>query len=71
LGGLINERKTTYEDKIPYLGDIPFLGRFFTSNGTNSEKQNLIIFVTARLIDPSGLPISPGTLSGLPDFKRL
>ena len=71
LGGLINERKTTYEDKIPYLGDIPFLGRFFTSNGTASEKQNLIIFVTARLIDPSGLPISPGTLSGLPDFKRL
>ena len=71
LGGLINERKTTYEDKIPYLGDIPFIGRFFTSSGTNSEKQNLIIFVTARLIDPSGLPISPGTLSGLPDFKRL
>ena len=71
LGGMISENKTTYEDKIPYLGDIPFLGRFFTSNGERSVKQNLIIFVTARLIDPSGLPVSPGTLSGLPDFKRL
>ena len=54
MGGLIREKLTTFEDKIPILGDIPILGRLFRSEGRRSEKRNLLIFVTARLVDPAG-----------------
>ncbi|MBQ7252730.1 MAG: hypothetical protein IJS32_09050 [Kiritimatiellae bacterium] len=65
LGGLIREELVTIKDKIPILGDIPLIGRLFRSEGQNSTKKNLLIFVTARLVDPSGRPIhAEGTLPG-------
>jgi general secretion pathway protein D len=54
MGGLITEERKTMEDKVPFLGDIPYLGRFFQSRSEQSEKRNLLIFVTARLVDPAG-----------------
>ena len=57
MGGLIREELTTIKDKIPLLGDIPLLGRLFRSEGQYSRKKNLLIFVTARLVDPAGRPI--------------
>ncbi len=57
LGGLIKEKLTDMNDKIPVLGDIPLLGKLFQSKGTYSLKQNLMIFVTARIVDSSGRPI--------------
>lgn len=57
MGGMIREELTTVNDKIPLLGDIPLLGRLFRSEGEYSQKKNLLIFVTARLVDPAGKPI--------------
>jgi len=57
MGGLIREELTTIKDKVPILGDIPILGWFFRSEGQYSRKMNLLIFVTARLVDPAGRPI--------------
>lgn len=57
MGGLINEALNKYDDKIPFLGDIPLLGRLFRNEGELSEKRNLLIFVTARLVGPDGRPI--------------
>ena len=54
MGGLITEQRKTMEDKIPFLGDIPYLGRLFRSRSEKSDKRNLLIFVTARLVDPGG-----------------
>jgi general secretion pathway protein D len=54
MGGLITEQRRTMEDKIPFLGDIPYLGRLFRSRSEKSDKRNLLIFVTARLVDPAG-----------------
>lgn len=54
MGGLITEQRTEVDDKIPFLGDIPFIGRLFRSTYEHSEKRNLLIFVTARLVDPGG-----------------
>ena len=45
------------EDKIPFLGDIPFVGRLFRSRSEWSNKRNLLIFVSARLVDPNGRQI--------------
>lgn len=60
MGGLIREDLIKYEDKIPFLGDIPLLGRLFRSNGEYSQKKNLLIFVTARLVGPDGKPLNRG-----------
>ena len=57
MGGLIREELTTIKDKVPILGDIPLLGWLFRSEGQYSRKMNLLIFVTARLVDPAGRPI--------------
>jgi general secretion pathway protein D len=57
MGGLITEKIVTINDKIPFLGDIPFIGALFRNRGSESQKRNLLIFVTARLVDPAGKPI--------------
>ncbi len=54
LGGLIVEDVKKFKDKIPLLGDLPLLGRFFRSEGSKTEKKNLMIFVTPTIIDPAG-----------------
>ena len=58
LGGLIREDVQKVEDKTPILGDIPLIGRLFRSNVDQHIKRNLVIFVTARLVNPEGLPIT-------------
>ena len=61
MGGLITEERKSMEDKIPFLGDIPYIGRLFRSRSEWSNKRNLLIFVTARLVDPRGRQITLGT----------
>lgn len=57
LGGLIREDVQKVQDKVPLLGDIPLAGRLFRSNVDQNIKKNLIIFVTARLINAQGQPL--------------
>ncbi len=57
LGGLITEQLQKIDDKVPFLGDIPMVGRLFRSKTTQRNKTDLLIFVTARLIDPAGNPV--------------
>jgi len=54
MGGLISEAQINTEDKVPLLGDIPLLGYLFRSTTSKSVKKNLLIFVTANLVDPAG-----------------
>ena len=54
LGGLITSSAQSRKDKIPMLGDIPVLGRFFQSQSKSTDKRNLMIFVTATIVDPAG-----------------
>jgi type II secretory pathway component GspD/PulD (secretin)/tetratricopeptide (TPR) repeat protein len=57
LGGLVREDIQKIQDKVPILGDIPLAGRLFRSNVDQKIKRNLIIFVTARLMDAEGRPV--------------
>ena len=54
LGGLIKETTAATEDKIPLLGDIPLVGTLFRSKTNVTKKTNLIIFVTPKIITPTG-----------------
>jgi general secretion pathway protein D len=57
VGGLMREDVQNVEDKVPILGDIPLIGRLFQTKGENRIKSNLIIFVTAQIIDATGRPL--------------
>ncbi|MBI2440130.1 MAG: tetratricopeptide repeat protein [Lentisphaerae bacterium] len=58
MGGLITEGQSTTQDKVPVLGDIPLVGALFRSKSSVSRKFNLLIFVTANLVDPAGNKIN-------------
>ncbi|MBO6797768.1 type II secretion system secretin GspD [Maricaulis sp.] len=50
LGGLIREQTSDNESRIPGLGDIPGVGNLFRNRGLSSERNELIIFLTPRII---------------------
>ncbi len=50
LGGLISDDVTETESKVPYLGDIPYLGWFFRSSSTQHIKRNLMIFLRPTIV---------------------
>jgi len=54
LGGLISSHIENTKDKVPIIGDVPMLGRLFQSGSKTSAKKNLMIFVTATVVDPAG-----------------
>jgi general secretion pathway protein D len=58
LGGLMREDVQKVEDRTPIVGDIPIIGRLFRTNVDQHIKRNLIIFVTARLVNPAGQPLN-------------
>lgn len=57
VGGLIREDVQNVEDSVPIFGDIPLIGRLFQSKAENHIKSNLIVFVTAQIIDATGRPL--------------
>src|SRR6266496_2762040 len=65
LGGLMREDVQKTEDKVPIIGDIPMIGRLFRTNVDQHIKRNLVIFVTARLVTPGGLPLNVEEEEGL------
>jgi|SRR5665213_88518 len=54
LGGLITSSVQSTKDKVPLLGDLPLFGRFFQSQSKTTTKDDLMIFVTATIVDPAG-----------------
>jgi len=54
LGGLISSTTSSTKDKVPIIGDLPLVGRLFQSQSKATTKKNLMIFVTATIIDPAG-----------------
>lgn len=64
VGGLMREDVQKVEDKVPILGDIPIIGRLFQSESENRIKSNLIIFVTAQIIDATGRPLRGSDTGG-------
>jgi general secretion pathway protein D len=66
VGGLMREDVQQVEDKVPILGDIPLIGRLFQSTAENRIKSNLIVFVTAQIIDATGRPLRGAAAETIP-----
>jgi general secretion pathway protein D len=50
LGGLIGDETTTSDQRVPFLGDVPLLGRLFRSDSSQRVKQNLMVFIRPRIV---------------------
>ncbi|MDD3886084.1 MAG: hypothetical protein PHI35_04375, partial [Victivallaceae bacterium] len=72
LGGIVIDNVTNINDKIPVLGDLPVVGRLFQSKYTDSDKQNLLVFLTFRMVKPDGSALFPDSIrsKGLPVMSR-
>ncbi len=64
LGGLTTDVSDNTDSGVPGLRTVPGLGRLFSSSGKSVDRRNLMIFVTAHIIDPSGAKIGE-------DIRRL
>jgi type IV pilus assembly protein PilQ len=54
MGGLIDSVKQSTVHKVPFLSDIPLLGKLFTRVDVTEENENLLIFVTASVVSERG-----------------
>ena len=51
LGGVFKNRTNNEVSKVPFLGDLPYVGRAFRKDVRNNSKEELLIFVTPKLIN--------------------
>lgn len=51
IGGLVQDDIQVTENKVPFFGDIPWLGWLFKSQSTQITKQNLLVFLTPHLLN--------------------
>jgi type IV pilus assembly protein PilQ len=49
LGGLISENETSKVSKIPFLGDLPFIGKLFRTSSKSKVKTELMIYITPHV----------------------
>jgi pilus assembly protein CpaC len=59
IGGLIDNRETETFEKIPFIGDIPILGKFFQSKIKNRTNTELMVLVTPEIVAPVEAGVKP------------
>ncbi len=53
LGGIFESNHRTDKDSVPFFGELPYLGNLFKRTGVSAEKQELLIFVTPKILKES------------------
>ena len=73
MGGLVNDSVNTGNTKVPFFGDIPFLGYAFRSESKSQVKKNLIIFITPTIVDQEDFQPTKSTFlkTKVPDNKSV
>ncbi|MCB1226158.1 MAG: type II and III secretion system protein, partial [Verrucomicrobiales bacterium] len=64
LAGVKREDRINVKDKVPVIGDIPLVGRFWKSNVDRVQIKNFVVFVTVEVLDPAGQRINQAAGSG-------
>ncbi|WP_110686266.1 type II secretion system secretin GspD [Salinicola aestuarinus] len=60
LGGLISNNTSSTQQSVPLLGDIPLVGNLFRYTSNENERQNLMVFIRARVLR-DGQPLDAAT----------
>ncbi len=66
IAGLIDKRLTQISNKIPWLGDVPFLGKLFQSREFKQSNSELLVMVTPHLVKP----LEPGEVQPALSFPQ-
>ncbi|MEG1272222.1 MAG: type IV pilus secretin PilQ family protein [Acinetobacter sp.] len=53
LGGIFEQTTANQQTKVPFLGDLPYIGRLFRKDVKSDNKSELLIFVTPRIVNDS------------------
>ncbi len=70
LGGLVRNVITNTESKVPILGDIPLIGWLFKNKNKSTDKENLLILVSTRIVRPDKVDTSDSfTLERVADYR--
>jgi pilus assembly protein CpaC len=64
IAGLLDNRIQKIHSKIPWLGDVPILGKLFQSENFSKAKTELLVMVTPHIVKP----LEPGQSAPLPSF---
>jgi general secretion pathway protein D len=70
LGGMLTENAKGSDDSYPGTANVPLAGWLGRMQTSDKDKTNLMIFVTARIVNPDGLPIRLAPNNGKVDFRR-
>ena len=58
IGGVYSNTQNKNVEKVPFLGDLPFLGRLFRRDTVSDNKSELLIFLTPRIMDTQAISVS-------------
>ncbi|MEW6311356.1 MULTISPECIES: type IV pilus secretin PilQ [Stutzerimonas] len=58
IGGVFSNTQSKSVDKVPFLGDLPYLGRLFRRDTVTNEKSELLIFLTPRIMSNQAIAVS-------------
>ena len=50
IGGIFEQNERTDTTKVPFFGDLPYLGWLFKNNATSSNRTELLVFITPRIV---------------------
>ena len=68
IGGLSEERRDTIADKVPIMGDLPFVGRLFRGDINRTKTRAVVMFVNVKIIDAQGTRVK-GPSSSIVDSE--
>lgn len=58
IGGVFTNTQSKSVDKVPFLGDVPYIGRFFKRDLVQDKKSELLIFLTPRIMNNQAVAVS-------------
>ncbi|MOA69135.1 Type IV pilus biogenesis and competence protein PilQ precursor [compost metagenome] len=58
IGGVYSNTQNKNVEKVPFLGDLPFLGRLFRRDTVSDNKSELLVFLTPRIMDTQAISVS-------------
>ncbi|MDO4233636.1 type IV pilus secretin PilQ [Pseudomonas sp.] len=58
IGGVFSNTQSKVLDKVPFLGDVPYLGRLFRRDVRSEKKSELLVFLTPRIMNNQAIAVS-------------
>lgn len=58
IGGVFSNTQSKSVDKVPFLGDLPYLGRLFSKDVVKDSKSELLVFLTPRIMNNQAIAVT-------------